>query len=144
MPCPAVTLPMPSSRAPQRLPAVPTPADLDAAVGAVEQRLAALAGSLRLRDPQATEADAVSLQHALAQAIDDFVAASREGGVPWPLRQRLARAGAQVALQREALARATAALDRAIDALMPDAAPRTLYSAQGLPQAPSPGGSMTA
>jgi hypothetical protein len=35
------------------------------------------------------------------------------------LRHRLASAGGEVAAQRESLARATAALDRAIDVLMP-------------------------
>jgi hypothetical protein len=37
-----------------------------------------------------------------------------------------------VAAQRESLARATAALDRAIDVLLPPAAPRLAYSARGL------------
>jgi len=123
---------------------MPTHAELEAAVILVEQRLAALTESLRSRDPQATEADANALQRALAQAIDRFVLATREGGVPDAMRQRLARASAQVARQRETLARATAALDRAIDVLMPGAAPRTLYSAQGLPELPSLGGSISA
>lgn len=116
---------------------MPTAAELDSAVGLVEQRLVSLSDALRRRDPLATEADAHALQRALAQAIDSVVAATREGGVPAALRQRLARVSAQVARQREALARATAALDRAIDVLMPAAAPRTLYSAQGLPEPPS-------
>lgn len=123
---------------------MPTPTELDAAVSLVEQHLAALAESLRRRDPQATEADAEGLQRALAHAVQDFVRASREGGAPEPMRQRLARVSAQVARQRETLARATAALDRAIDLLMPAAAPRALYSAQGLPEPPSPGSSLSA
>ena len=46
---------------------------------------------------------------------------------------RLARASAQLVHQREALSRATAALDRAIDVLMPDAAPAgRVYTATGL------------
>jgi len=135
---------MPSSRVPPRDRAVPSPADLDAAVADVEQRLAGLAASLRLRDAQATESEAGQLQRALARAVNDFVAFSRESVVPRPLRQRLARAGAQVVRQREALARATAALDRAIEVLMPDAGPRTLYTPHGLPQAPSGGGSVAA
>ena len=40
------------------------------------------------------------------------------------------RAGGTVAAQRESLARATAALDRAIDVLLPREAP-VLYGAQG-------------
>jgi hypothetical protein len=50
---------------------------------------------------------------------------------PLELRRRFALAGAQVAAQRDALARATAALDRAIDALMPSAAGSAVYSATG-------------
>ena len=49
------------------------------------------------------------------------------------LRQRLALAGGQVAAQREALARATASLDRAIDVLIPNRAPAGLYSPAGSP-----------
>jgi hypothetical protein len=47
---------------------------------------------------------------------------------------RLARASAQLARQREALSRATAALDRAIDVLMPGAAAPVsrVYNANGL------------
>lgn len=123
---------------------MPTAAELDTAVGLVEQRLAALSEALRRRDALATENDAHALHRALAQAIESVVAASREGAVPAALRQRLARVSAQVARQREALARATAALDRAIDALMPAGAQRSLYSAQGLPEPPSGGGSLTA
>jgi hypothetical protein len=54
--------------------------------------------------------------------------------VPEPMRRRLAQVSAQVALQRDALARATAALDRAIDVLLPDAPPpaAALYGARGL------------
>ena len=135
---------MPTSRVPQRPTAVPTPAELDLAVSAVEQRLAALAVSLRLRDPVATEADANALQQALARAVDDFVVATRDGRVPHSLRRRLVHASAQVARQRESLARATAALDRAIEVLLPEAPARTLYSDQGLPQPRPPGGSIVA
>jgi hypothetical protein len=47
------------------------------------------------------------------------------------LRERLALAGGLVAAQRESLARATAALDRAIDVLMPRERPAAVYSAIG-------------
>jgi hypothetical protein len=39
--------------------------------------------------------------------------------VPPALRERLAQASGQVVAQRESLARATAALDRALDVLLP-------------------------
>ena len=60
-----------------------------------------------------------------------FTRAAREGGVPSTLRRRLALASAQVAAQREALARATAALDRAIDVLLPDHPMHAVYGAGG-------------
>jgi hypothetical protein len=70
------------------------------------------------------------LHYALASAVDHFAQAARNGGVPPTLRRRLVSASGQVAAQRESLSRATAALDRAIDVLMPrDAA--TLYSPLG-------------
>jgi ABC-type transporter Mla subunit MlaD len=85
----------------------------------VEQQLSALADAMKKDDPRALEAAAGELHRALAAAVDHFRRAARQGGVPSALRQRLAIASAQVAAQRESLARATAALDRAIDVLMP-------------------------
>ena len=105
--------------------------DLDSRVSRVEQCVVALQASLRLQSVPDTEAQARDLHQALAQAVAAF--AARPGGVPEPLRRRLSRVSSQVARQRESLARATASLDRAIDTLMPDAAPRTVYSARGLP-----------
>ncbi len=119
--------------------------ELESAVANVEQGLACLAESLRERDARAVEARANELHRALASAVQRFMHAARHGGVPEPMRRRLARASAQVALQRETLARATAALDRAIDVLMPDAAPgNALYGARGLPDSPLRGGSLQA
>jgi hypothetical protein len=51
--------------------------------------------------------------------VDGFTLAARSGSIPPPLRSRLAQAGRRVAAQRESLARATIALDRAIDTLLP-------------------------
>lgn len=64
--------------------------------------------------------------------------------MPAPLRRRLARAGGQVAAQREALARATASLDRAIDVLIPSSASATLYSSHGASERLGGGGSLMA
>jgi hypothetical protein len=47
------------------------------------------------------------------------------------LRERLKLAGGLVASQRESLARATAALDRAMDVLMPRERAASVYSAGG-------------
>jgi len=95
-------------------------AELETPLAAVETRLAALGAALYRHDAQAIDSEAVELHRALAAAVDHFSRAAREGGVPPPLRQRLALASGQVAAQREAFARATAALDRAIDVLLPN------------------------
>jgi hypothetical protein len=112
---------------------LPAGDDLETSLAAVEQRLAALGEALRERDAAAIELHASELHRALAQAVQRFAHAARSGGVPPVLRTRLARAGGQVAAQRESLARATAALDRAIDVLMPGAgaASASLYAASG-------------
>jgi hypothetical protein len=94
-------------------------AELETPLAAVETRLAALGAALYRHDAQAIESEANELHRALAAAVEHFSRAARSGGVPPPLRQRLAVASGQVAAQREALARATAALDRAIDVLLP-------------------------
>ena len=69
---------------------------------------------------------------------------ARTGRLPAPLRQRLALASAQVVTQREALARASAALDRAIEVLLPSATPRGAYSAAGLSERPARAGMLQA
>ena len=107
-------------------------AELETPLAAVENRLAALGAALYRHDAQAIESEAAELHRALAAAIDHFGRAAREGGVPPPLRQRLALASGRVAAQREALARATAALDRAIDVLLPGMG-GNVYGATGAP-----------
>lgn len=99
--------------------AVPQAAELEAPLRAVEEKLTSLGAALHRQDADAVDSVAAELYSALAAAVDRFGRAARAGGVPPPLRQRLALASAQVAAQREALARATASLDRAIDLLMP-------------------------
>jgi hypothetical protein len=107
---------------------------LDGLITTIEERLHALGAALRDRDATAIEGHAVELQRALAVAIHRFAQAARSPeGVPTALRQRLARAGGLVAAQRESLARATAALDRAIEVLMPGALPAAVYGQAGLP-----------
>jgi len=111
----------------------PTPMvtpELEDSLSAVEARLAALGTALRARDAAAIDTEATELQRALARAVDRFAVAARHGTLPPALRQRLVTASGRVAAERESLARATAALDRAIDVLMPRDAV-TVYSAQG-------------
>lgn len=119
--------------------------ELETAVAAIEQRLAQLGEALRERDARSVECQANELHRALASAVGRFTHAARHGGAPQALRLRLARASAQVASQREALSRATAALDRAIDVLMPDnARSNTLYGNRGLHEPLARGGSVCA
>ena len=103
---------------------------LEDTLSAVETRLTALGEALRARDAAAIDSHATELHRALARAVDHFTRAARSGAVPQTLRRRLASASGQVAAQRESLARATAALDRAIEVLMPSVTPG-LYSSIG-------------
>jgi len=109
------------------------PEVLEASLEAVERELDQLSTALRNRDAAGVEHHAADLHRALASAIHRFTHASRQGdGVPQALRQRLVRASGQVAAQRESLARATAALDRAIEVLMPAPLPAAVYGQGGL------------
>jgi hypothetical protein len=104
--------------------------ELEIRLAAVETRLVALGNALRARDSAGIDLHAVELHRALASAVSQFSDAAKSGPLPPALRNRLATASGEVAAQRESLARATAALDRAIDVLLPrDGLP--LYSAIG-------------
>jgi hypothetical protein len=116
-------------------PRLPAPApiaspELEARLCAVESRLAALGQALRSRDAAGIDLHASELHRALASAVSQFSDAAKSGPLPPALRIRLAQASGQVAAQRESLARATAALDRAIDVLLPRDG-TVLYSAYG-------------
>jgi len=109
-------------------------AELELPVAAVEERLTALGLALHQQDPQAVEREAAGLHSALVMAVSYFARAAQSGGVPAALRQRLALATGQMAAQREALSRATASLDRAIDVLIPgvaDSRSGGLYTTSG-------------
>jgi ABC-type transporter Mla subunit MlaD len=111
--------------------AVQQAADLERPLLQVEDCLVELGLALHRQDSQALDRVAAELHTALAAAVDHFGRAARAGGVPPVLRQRLALASGQVAAQREALARATASLDRAIDVLLPRQTPAGVYSVSG-------------
>ena len=110
-------------------PFVPSP-ELEERLSAVESCLAALGNALRSRDVAGIDLHASELHRALASAVSHFSDAARSGPVAPALRARLAVASGQVAAQRESLARATAALDRAIDVLLPREG-AALYSIYG-------------
>jgi hypothetical protein len=103
----------------------------EASLEALELRLLALGNALRGHHAEAVEAEAAELQRALMAAAGSLRSA-RAGRLSPALRQRLALASGQVAAQHESLARAGAAVDRAIDVLLPPPAPRAAYSAAGL------------
>jgi hypothetical protein len=117
-------------------------AGLELAVAAVEARLNSLGEALRARDSGGIEFHATELHSALAKAVDQFAKAARNGSIPPALRHRLANTSGLVAAQRESLARATAALDRAIDVLMPRDS--GLYSTLGASERSLRGGSILA
>jgi len=112
---------------------------LDAALAAVEERLAALGDALRERDSAAIETQADELHRTLSAAVTQFAQAARRGPITPALRQRLARTSGLVAAQRESLSRATAALDRAMDVLLPREA-ASVYSPQGSAERAARGG----
>lgn len=126
---------LPSKRLPTTAPAsVPrgeaTDPALEQTLSAVEDQLSSLATALQTRDLPSIDLHASELHRALSNAVDHFSRAARNGPVPTALRRRLAHASGTVAAQRESLARATAALDRAIDVLLPRDTP-AVYGAQG-------------
>ena len=121
------------------------PERLDAALVAVEEQLGALGNALRDRDAASVDEHAAALQRALTSAIHHFTHAARQpGGVPPALRQRLALASGQVAAQRESLARASAALDRAIEVLMPAPLSAAVYGQGGHSERAATSGSLLA
>ena len=118
--------------------------ELEQSVENVEARLLALGEALRVHRAEAVEAEAAELQRALAAAVDQLRRSARVGQLTPQLRQRLALASGHVAAQRESLARASAALDRAIDVLLPGATPHVAYSASGLSERPLQSGMVSA
>ena len=104
-------------------PLVPLLAELEAALALVQQ-------ALSQRDAAALELYAGRVQALMGEALREGRSRGRDGQLSHLLRHRLARAGAQMAAQREVLGRATAALDRAIDVLMPSE-PLGLYGQAG-------------
>jgi hypothetical protein len=112
--------------------AAPDTSELELALAAVEQAIAVLGHTLTQQDANAVEAAAGELQVAMRTAMASFAQVARRGTMPPPLRKRLAMASGQVAAQREALFRATSALDQALDILIPKPlAASSVYSATG-------------
>lgn len=96
----------------------------------VESSLQGLGEALLRRDAASIDQQAAELHRALSLAVQGFASLPAGSEIPAPLKRRLALASAQVASQRECLARAASALDRAIDVLMPQSG-GMVYSSSG-------------
>ena len=102
-------------------------AAIDAALQQLDARLQALGEALRSQHADTVASEAAALQRALAalrRSLHDDGSA-----LAAPLRSRAARAAGQIAAQREAVARRSAAVGRALDLLLPPTAARVAYSA---------------
>jgi predicted negative regulator of RcsB-dependent stress response len=120
-------------------------APLDEAVAQIEGHVAALSAALRDRDAIALEAATQTLQRTLAASIHRFAAAARAaGGVPLPMQRRIAVIGGQVSAQREQLARASAALERALTVLAAGAPQASTYGQAGHNERAGTGGFISA
>lgn len=98
----------------------------------LEAALSGLSQALQRNDTAHLERQALELHRALSVAVDAFSTAAKAGSpIPPLLRERLLRASADVAAQREVLSRATAALDRALDVLIPNSRATPVYGQQG-------------
>jgi hypothetical protein len=95
----------------------------------LDERLASLSQALAGRDAN----EVVNAAQALRAAVERAAQALREPNSMSPvLRRHLTIAVGQVAAQREAIARAAASVDRAIDVLLPGvAAAPAVYGANG-------------
>jgi len=111
--------------------AAPVTAELESALGGVEHQLATLGQALVDQNADAAGQAAEALRTALRGAMEQFARVARQGGVPPELKRRLAMASGQIAAQREALSRATTALDQALDILLPRADDGGTYSSLG-------------
>ncbi|MCC6249811.1 MAG: hypothetical protein IT499_18875 [Rubrivivax sp.] len=107
----------------------PARAALGPALELLDEQLGVLSTALQARDAQALLAAADQLVAALEAAGPTL----RDPRALTPaLRHQLAYAVGRVAAHREALARATASVDRAIEVLLPAPAPAAgTYSARG-------------
>jgi hypothetical protein len=108
-----------------------TAAEPTAGLDAVERQLAAFRAALAGAGADRLQAETAALQRTLAAAIGPLRRQAQAGALDPALRRRLAAVGAQVVVQRELLARAGAAAERALGVLLPAATPPAGYDAGG-------------
>lgn len=105
-----------------------TPSTLPPLLAELEATLSRVQQALSQRDAAQLEQQAAAVQRLMAAALKQ--AQTPQVPMDAALRRRLAACGAQMAAQRQALFRATSALDRAMEVLMP-AEPTGLYGDSG-------------
>jgi hypothetical protein len=98
--------------------------ELETSLCAVEGKLTELTACLAAQNLSTMPLLADELTTALLEAVNQFAKAALKGPVSAKLRQRLIGVTGLVATHRDALASATAALDRAIDVLIPQSRSR--------------------
>lgn len=106
--------------------------DAERAIDELEARLGALGAALRSPEADTLQAEAAELQRALIAALEPLRRSALAGGLTPPLSRRLADAAGSLAAQRDALARAGGALDRALNLLLPATVAPAGYSPEGL------------
>ncbi len=116
--------------------------DVEAALVAVDHSLSALQSALHAGSAQSLELEAAAVHHSLACAAKTLKRASMEHRLSKSAQHRMALIRARVTAQRDTVARATAALDRAMHSLASEGgeSPRaaaSVYSAQGATERPA-------
>lgn len=109
--------------------AIDAPDSLESAILTVERHLQSLAQALLDRDGPAVADRSTDLQRALQRTLS-LSSGPRRAALPPALSRRLKGMAAEVAAQRESLGRASAALHRAMNVLLP-AAPSDVYAEPG-------------
>jgi hypothetical protein len=113
---------------------------LERSIGELELRLATLRQALRGGQPEPLDAAVKDLQVCVAQTgllAQQFT--DRHAPLVAPYRQRLKLAASELQAQREAMARASAALERAAQILVPTGAQSYDAQGQGLRDLPQGG-----
>jgi len=109
----------------------PDTAGLEQALSQVETAIDALTLALQQADGTQVELASLDLRAAMGSAMTHFAQVARRGTMPPALRQRLALASAKLVVQRDAVGRQSAALDQAIDILIPREQPAATYTPHG-------------
>lgn len=113
---------------------------LERSIAELELRLAALRQALQTGQPEPLDAAVQRLQACVAQTgLLAQQHANRQATLAAPYRQRLKLAASELQAQREAIARASAALDRAAHILVPTSAQSYDAQGQGLRDLPQGG-----